>query len=307
MTNEKRQMENGKWFRIMIKSMTGFGQGSAEGDDFRVRVDIRSVNNRALDVHTRLPQELSSLEVTLKKQVQAAVKRGRVDLTVMVEQLRPAIFEINRPLVSGYLSALSELKREFSLEGDPSLELIAKLPGALQVTQDSDSLDERLVTGTVAAVSQALTSLTEMRVVEGQELAAELNSRLENIERQMPTIENEAARLPAVYREKLMRRLQEIAAGAQVDETRVAQEAVMLADRSDISEEIARLKSHIVQLRDLIRSTEEAGKRLDFILQEMNREANTILSKSNDLAISDAAIVIKTEVEKLREQGQNVE
>jgi uncharacterized protein (TIGR00255 family) len=228
-------------------------------------------------------------------------------LTVSVEQLKPATFEINRPLVSGYLSALSELKREFALEGDPSLELIAKLSGALQVSQNSGALDENLVSGTVAAVSQALTSLTEMRVVEGQELAAELNSRLENIERQMPAIENEAARLPTVYREKLMRRLQEIASGAQVDETRIAQEAVMLADRSDISEEIARLKSHITQLRDLIRSTDEAGKRLDFILQEMNREANTILSKSNDLAIADAAIVIKTEVEKLREQGQNVE
>jgi uncharacterized protein (TIGR00255 family) len=163
------------------------------------------------------------------------------------------------------------------------------------------------VSGAVAALSQALTSLTEMRVIEGQELAAELNSRLDNIERQMPTIENEAARLPAVYREKLMKRLREIAAGATVDDARIAQEAVMLADRSDISEEIARLKSHIAQLRDLIRSSEEAGKRLDFILQEMNREANTILSKSNDLAISDAAIIIKTEVEKLREQGQNVE
>jgi uncharacterized protein (TIGR00255 family) len=291
----------------MIKSMTGFGQGSAEGDTFRVRVDIRSVNNRALDVHTRLPQELSSLEVTLKKQVQAAVKRGRVDVTVFVEQLKPATFEINRPLVSGYLTALSELKREFSLDGDPSLELIAKLPGALQVSQDSGSLDEALVAGAVAALSQALTSLTEMRVVEGQGLAAELTSRLDNIERQMPTIENEAARLPTVYREKLMKRLQEVLVGGQVDEARVAQEAVMLADRSDISEEIARLKSHIGQMRDLIRSTDEAGKRLDFILQEMNREANTILSKSNDLAISDAAIVIKTEVEKLREQGQNVE
>lgn len=291
----------------MIKSMTGFGQGSAEGEDFRVRVEIRSVNNRAIDVHTRLPQELLSLEVTLKKQVQAAVKRGRVDVSVSVEQLKPATFEINRPLISGYLSALSELKREFALEGDPSLELIAKLPGALQVSQNTNALDERLVTGTVAALSQALTSLTEMRVVEGQELAAELNSRLANIEKQMPSIENEAARLPAVYREKLMKRLQEVVAGGTVDDARVAQEAVMLADRSDISEEIARLKSHIIQLRDLIRSTEEAGKRLDFILQEMNREANTILSKSNDLAISDAAIVIKTEVEKLREQGQNVE
>ena len=291
----------------MIKSMTGFGQGSAEGDNFRVRVDIRSVNNRALDVHMRLPQELSSLEVNFKKQVQAALKRGRVDLTVSVEQLKPASFEINRPLVSGYLTALSELKREFGLDGDPSLELIAKLPGALQVSQDSGSLDEKLVSGAEAAVCQALVSLAEMRAVEGLGLAAELNSRLDNIERQMPAIENEAARLPAVYREKLMRRLQEVVAGGQVDETRIAQEAVMLADRSDISEEIARLKSHVAQMRDLLGTTDEAGKRLDFILQEMNREANTILSKSNDLAISDAAIVIKTEVEKLREQGQNVE
>ena len=291
----------------MIKSMTGFGQGSAEGDTFRVRVDIRSVNNRALDVHTRLPQELSSLEVTLKKQVQAAVKRGRVDVSVYVEQLRPATFEINRPLISGYITALSDLKREFSLDGDPTLELIAKLPGALQVSLDSGSLDETLVAGAVAALSQALASLTEMRVVEGQGLAAELTARLDNIERQMPTIENEAERLPAIYREKLMKRLQEVLGSGQLDEARVAQEAVMLADRSDISEEIARLKSHIGQMRDLIRSADEAGKRLDFILQEMNREANTILSKSNDLAISDAAIVIKTEVEKLREQGQNVE
>lgn len=291
----------------MIKSMTGFGQGSAEGDDFRVRVDIRSVNNRALDVHTRLPQELAGLEISLKKQVQASVKRGRVDVTVSVEQLKPATFEINRPLISGYLSALSELKREFALEGDPSLELIAKLPGALQVSQDAEALDERLVSGTVAALSQALVSLTEMRVIEGQELAAELNSRLDNIERQLPAIEVEAERLPTVYREKLMKRLQEIAAAGAIDEARVAQEAVMLADRSDISEEIARLKSHLLQMRDLLRSSDEAGKRLDFILQEMNREANTILSKSNDLAISDAAIVIKTEIEKLREQGQNVE
>src|SRR5215471_5060709 len=158
----------------MIKSMTGFGQGSAEGADFRIRVDIRSVNNRALDVHTRIPQELSSLEVTLKKQVQATVKRGRVDVNISVEQLKPATFEINRPLVSGYLSALADLKREFGLEGDPSLELIAKLPGALQVSQDSGSLDEKLVAGVVSAVSRALAALTEMRLVEGQELGIEL-------------------------------------------------------------------------------------------------------------------------------------
>ena len=291
----------------MIKSMTGFGQGSSEGDNFRVRADIRSVNNRFLDLHIRLPQELSSLEMTLKKQIQGAIHRGRVDLTVSVEQTRQAAFEINRPLVEGYLAALAQLKSEFSLEGDPSIELVVKLPGALQISQDSATLDEALVGGTVEAVSRALVTLTEMRLLEGQSLALELNTRLDLIEAQLPAIEKESANLPMIYREKLLRRLQDMITGGQVDETRMAQEAVMLADRSDISEEIARLKSHISQMRDLLKAEEEVGKRMDFILQEMNREANTVLSKSSDLAISDAAIVIKTEVEKLREQAQNVE
>jgi len=287
--------------------MTGFGQGSAEGAAFKVRVDIRTVNNRFLDVHVRLPQEFASLELTIKKQVQAALHRGRVDLTIAIEQTKEATFQINRPLVAGYLAALGDMKSEFGLEGDPSLELIAKLPGALQVSQDSTQLDEALAAGVVAAVSQALVSLSEMRLVEGQELAAELQSRLDMIEKQLPTVETEAARLPGIYRERLQKRLQDLQAGPQVDETRLAQEAIMLADRSDISEEIARLKSHITQMRDLLRADEEVGKRIDFILQEMNREANTILSKASDIAISDAAIIIKTEVEKMREQGQNVE
>jgi len=138
-------------------------------------------------------------------------------------------------------------------------------------------------------------------------LATELRSRLDVIDSQLPTIETEAARLPGIYRERLQKRFQDLQASVQVDETRLAQEAIMLADRSDISEEIARLKSHIGQIREVVLDGDEAGKRLDFLLQEMNREANTILSKSSDLTISDAAIIVKTEVEKLREQAQNVE
>jgi uncharacterized protein (TIGR00255 family) len=291
----------------MIKSMTGFGQGSATGENFKVRVDIRTVNNRFLDIHMRLPQELSSLEINLKKQIQAKLKRGRVEVTTAVEQTKQATFEINRPLVAGYLSALTSMKNDFNLADEPSLELVAKLQGALQVSQDSTGLDEELVVGVSKALDQALGSLSEMRIVEGQELSRELVSRLDRIESQLPTIESEAARLPEIYREKLMKRLQDVIKVAQIDETRLAQEVVLMADRSDISEEIARLKSHVTQMRETLNTEEEAGKRLDFILQEMNREANTILSKSNDLAISDAAIVIKTEVEKLREQAQNVE
>jgi uncharacterized protein (TIGR00255 family) len=291
----------------MIKSMTGFGQGSASGADFKVRVDVRSVNNRFLDIHTKLPQELASIELMLKKQIQGALRRGRIDVTVSVESLKLASFEINRPLVAGFLSALAELKNQFNLEGEPSLELVAKLPGALQPSQDYNQLDEALVAGIVSATSQALASLTQMREIEGQELAAELLARLDAIEQQLPVIEEEAKRLPVIYREKLMKRIQDVIESGYIDEARLAQEAVMLADRSDISEEIARLKSHVNQAREIIRSDEEAGKKLDFILQEMNREASTILSKSGELAISDAAIVIKTEVEKLREQVQNVE
>jgi len=291
----------------MIKSMTGFGHGSAEGEGLKVRVDIRTVNNRFLDVHTRMPQELASLEISLKKQVQAALKRGRADVTISIEQVREAKFEINKPLVSGYLKALGELKADFGLEGSPTLELLAKLPGAMQVSQDQEQLDKALVSTVAAAVSEALISLGTMRAAEGQELADDLGARLEAIEKALPIVEEHASELPSVYREKLLKKLQDIVPAASIDESRLAQEAVMLADRCDISEEIARLKSHIVQMRDLLRTDDEAGKRLDFILQEMNREANTILSKSNDLAITDAAIVIKTEVEKLREQAQNVE
>jgi len=291
----------------MIKSMTGFGHGNADGEGFKVRVDIRTVNNRFLDVHTRMPQELASLEITLKKQIQAALKRGRADVTISMEQVREARFEINRPLVAGYLKALTELKNDFGLEGSPSLDLLAKLPGALQVSQDQSQLDETLISSVVAAVSQALISLTEMRIAEGQELAIELSSRLDAIDKALPTVEEHASELPSVYRDKLLKKIQDLLPAADIDQTRLAQEAVMLADRSDISEEIARLKSHILQMRDLLRLDDEVGKRLDFILQEMNREANTILSKSSDLAIGDAAIVIKTEVEKLREQAQNVE
>jgi uncharacterized protein (TIGR00255 family) len=291
----------------MIKSMTGFGHGSVSGDQLKVHVDLRTVNNRFLDIHARLPQELASHEVPLKKQIQGSLKRGRVDVTLSIEQMTPVQFEINRPLVSGYLQALAELKNEFGLEGSPSLELVAKLPGALQASQDPSQRNEALAATVAAAVSIALASVIEMRIAEGQRLAAELKMRLDVIENQLPAIESEAGRLPAIYRDKLLKRLQELSPAGQLDEGRLAQEAVLLADRSDITEEIARLRSHITQMREVLKAEDEVGKRLDFILQEMNREANTVLSKSGDLAICDAAIVIKTEVEKLREQAQNVE
>jgi uncharacterized protein (TIGR00255 family) len=292
----------------MIKSMTGFGQGSFEGADFKVSLDVRTVNNRYLDTHLRLPQEFSNLENRLKKQVQETLKRGRVDITVSITQTRPISMELNRPLIRGYLESINLVREEFGLSGDLDINGLIRLPGVFQNQGGSTPTDDTVPSGVQAALSQALTALQQMRAVEGKELGTELASRLGIIEAQIPTIESNASQLPTIYRERLEKRIKDLMSErGTVDETRLAQEVAYLAERSDITEELARLRSHVSQFGELISKGGEVGKKLDFILQEMNREANTILSKSNNISIGDAAIIIKTEVEKLREQVQNVE
>ncbi len=291
----------------MLKSMTGYGQGSASGENFSVTVDIRSVNNRNLDIHWRAPQDLASLEIALKKQVQAAISRGRVDVTIGFSQTTDASYELNRPLIRGYLQALKTMRDEFGLAGDADLATIARLPNVLLSQATGNTLSDAVVQGVEAALTQALTALVAMRAVEGHELQRELLARVDRIEKFVTVIETGADGLVDAYREKVRKRITELLEKATIDETRLAQEVAYLAERSDITEEITRLKSHLVQLRELIGGDGEIGKKLDFLLQETNREANTILSKSSELSICDSAIEIKTEVEKLREQAQNVE
>jgi len=291
----------------MLKSMTGYGQGTASGETFAVTVDLRSVNNRNLDIHWRAPQDLASLEIPLKKQIQAALSRGRVDVTIIFAQTADSAYEINRPLIRGYMEALRVMREEFGLAGDADLATISRLPNVLLPQTAGNTLSDAVVQGVEAALMQALAALVAMRAVEGHELQKELLARVERIETQLVTIESNADGLADAYREKLRKRVAELLEKTMIDETRLAQEVAYLAERSDIAEEIARLKSHIVQLRELLSSDGEIGKKLDFLLQETNREANTILSKSAELSICDAAIEIKTEVEKLREQVQNVE
>lgn len=291
----------------MLKSMTGYGKGAAAGDTFKVTVDVRSVNNRNLDIHWRAPQELAALEILLKKQVQAAVTRGRVDVAISFAQTADTVYEINRPLVRGYLEALKTMREEFGLAGDVTLDSIARLPNALQTSSTNNQLSDEAVQGVEAALTQALTAMVAMRAVEGHELQKELLSRVAKIEKSLVMIEEHSAGVVDAYREKLSKRVAELLDGVKLDETRLAQEVAYLAERGDITEEIARLKSHLAQLNGLLTSGGEIGKKLDFLLQETNREANTILSKSSELSVCDAAIEIKTEVEKLREQAQNVE
>lgn len=292
----------------MIKSMTGFGRGSADGDHVKATVEIRTVNNRHLDVHVRLPQEFASMEIAIKKQVAAALKRGRVDLTVGIERGSASSYSLNREAVREYLSAVRTLKDEFDLTGDVPVESVLRLPGVLQAGVETASTEADVAQVITEALTAALAELVAMRAVEGAELAAEMSSRLDRIDALVPAIEARAVDLPSQYRDRLDKRLSELVRGKPLDETRLAQEVAYLAERTDIAEELARLKSHLVQFRQAMKGESgETGKRLDFLLQEMNREANTTLSKSGDVEISESAITIKTEVEKLREQVQNVE
>jgi uncharacterized protein (TIGR00255 family) len=289
--------------------MTGFGRGAAVGEDFNVSVDLKTVNNRFLDIHLRTGYELSSHEGAIKRRISSRLSRGRVDVTVTFERTGEVAYELNKPLISGFVNAMKLMQREFALEGNPDINVIARLPGAMQPMKDS--LTPEMIAGVDAAIDGALTELEQMRSREGESLRIEMLSRVDNIEQRVPVIENAAEGLTDAYRLRLQKRVSELIGrdgqDFQLDASRLAQEVAYLADRSDISEEIVRLRSHLEQFRETVNSDGETGKRLDFLLQELNREANTVLSKSTDLTIKDAGLAIKGEVEKLREQVQNVE
>ncbi len=289
--------------------MTGYGRGSVVGDDFFVSVDLKTVNNRFLDIHLRLNTELLSLEPAIKRRIGSRLSRGRVDLTISFERTSQVAYELNRPLIAGYLSALREMQQEFDIAGELDLNVLARLPGALQPARES--LDEKMIAGIEKAVEEALDELERMREKEGEALCTEMRERLERIEALVPTIEKAAAGLVDLYRLRLQKRIGELLNRdgqlLELDPARLAQEVAYLSDRSDVSEEMLRLRSHLAQFREALDSTSETGKMLDFLLQELNREANTTLSKSADLSIKEAALAIKAEIEKIREQVQNVE
>ena len=291
-----------------MKSMTGFGSAKCELQDFTVNVDVRTVNSRFLDVVMRLPVEFSGQDNRVKKQVQSVLRRGRVEVSVSVQPNREVSYDVNLPLVRGYVSALRRAQEATGVDGMLDLSLIARLPGAIQSAALGPDLVEQLATGLTTALGQALENLEQMRLAEGTELAAELTLRLEHIARRVTEVEAMVPQVVEAYQQKLERRIAELLRDkGEVDPVRLAQEAAFLADRSDVTEEIARLKSHLTQFNQLVGTQGELGKQMDFLTQEMNREANTILSKSGDVPITQAALAIKMEVEKIKEQVQNVE
>lgn len=292
-----------------MKSMTGFGRGMVAGNDFSVTVELKTVNNRFLDIALRLSSELSPLESILKRQITNRLSRGRVDVFLNYERNVDVNYELNNPLISGYLSALKQLQEDYGLSGEPDLNVVARLPNVL--LPKKDDLSEEFTVGVETALAQALNDLEKMRENEGLILKDELNFRLSEIENRLPNIEAQAETVAEEYRQKLTKRISELLAKSdsqiEIDQARMAQEVAFLADRCDISEEIQRLRSHLEQFRQILGEEKEVGKRLDFLTQEFNREANTIASKTNNLIIKENALAIKSEIEKIREQVQNVE
>ena len=290
--------------------MTGFGRGNATGEAFNASVEIKTVNNRFLDIHLRLSQELAPLEMNIRKLISTRLSRGRVDISLNLERTGESTYEINRNLIAGYIKALRDIQSEFNLAGDVDINTLTRLPGALG--QARGGIDEVTTHAIMRAIKDALEDLEKMRAIEGAALAEEMRRHLSKIAAELPVIEDGAAQILDTYRQRVQKRITELLARGdnqlvELDAGRLAQEVAYLADRSDITEELARLRSHLEQFRVTIEGGGEVGKRLDFLLQELNREANTVLSKSTEVTIKDAGLVMKAEIEKLREQVQNVE
>jgi len=289
--------------------MTGFGRGAVAGESFSVTVELKTVNNRFLDINLRLGNEVSALESDIKRWIGQRVTRGRVEVNLQYDRSKEVSYDLNRNIVGGYLSAMKVLKDEFGLAGEPDLNVVARLPNIFSTRKEEPSAD--FMPAIEKAFTLALDELESMRDKEGELLAVELDSRLAEIETHLGPIEAESATIADEHRERLNKKVAEILerAGmiAEIDQGRLAQEVTYLADRSDISEEIARLKAHTEHFRQIMREDRDVGKRLDFLTQELNREANTITSKTGSIAVKENALAIKSEIEKIREQVQNVE
>lgn len=297
---------------MALHSMTGFAQSRAEQNGRVLRINLRSVNHRFLDVHLRLPDGFEPFEIRIRQVLRDRLKRGHVDVTLYYEAAGPAAVSINREVAAAYLQAAQELRKQFSLNADPDLGAILRLPGVIASAAPGEAEQEHLAAVLLACLNQAITRLNEMRASEGRALAQEMGGRLQHIAQNCAKIEALAVAVRPAYAQRIEARLRELLVDTAADPQRILQEAAIVAERGDITEEGARLRSHVTQFELLLASGGEAGKKLDFLLQEMQREANTMLSKTpgvaaEGLAITNLALEVKSEIEKLREQAQNIE
>ena len=294
----------------MIKSMTGFGRSEYSDGKRNIICEIRSVNHRYSDITVKMPRRYSFAEDKIKQTVKEKLVRGKVDVSINVENLteNDVVIKLNQLAAGQYYENLKELKEQFGLSGEIDLSLMAGMPDVLKAVPDVEDEDE-LTKAILVPVAEASANLEKMRAIEGARLADDLIKKGENIKVILDQIEERSPLVVKDYMEKLRARIAELLDGAaEIPEDRILTEAAIFADKCAIDEEITRLNSHLLQLKSILTGSESTvGKKLDFLVQEMNREANTIGSKANDITITNHMLNIKSEIEKIREQVQNIE
>jgi uncharacterized protein (TIGR00255 family) len=288
--------------------MTGYGRGEAATQSGSFVIEVRSVNNRYLDCNIKLPRSYAFAEDALKSRVQKATTRGKVDVFVTMDRAADngLVVRVNQPLAESYVKALSDLGEEFSLKNDITVSLVARFPDVLQVEKAPEDT-EQLTADLCAVMDQALADYNAMRQREGKKLEEDVLQRLVTMEGYVARVEERSPQTLAEYRARLEKKMAEVLESTQIDQARILTEAAIFADKIAVDEETVRLRSHIAQFRGMLQAGGPVGRKLDFLVQEMNRETNTIGSKCNDLEISNVVVDMKAEIEKIREQIQNME
>ena len=292
----------------MIKSMTGYGSAKGTVEGLEITVELKSVNNRYLDTSVRLPRSFLFAEEAIKAAVQAHISRGKVDVFVTVDtsDAGDMTVKVNEPLLRGYIEAIRHISCEYSLDNDMTAMSVSRFPDVLTV--EKKDLDAEAISAGISAIAdEALRDFDAMRLREGAKLRDDVLSRLDTIDRLVTTVENEAPKTVAEYRKRLEQKMQEVLGSTGIDENRILAEAAIFADHIAVEEETVRLRSHMSQLSDMINGSSPTGRKIDFLIQEFNREANTIGSKCQNSEIAHVVVDLKSEIEKIREQIQNIE
>lgn len=292
----------------MIKSMTGFGRCEIQQDSKKFTVELKSVNHRYLDVNIRMPKKLNFFETSIRTLLKSYANRGKVDIFITYEDLSQAQSSVKyNPLIAAeYMKYFKQMEEEFGLENDINVSALARFPEVLTMEEQVED-EEELWNGLKKALEGAFAQFVETRITEGENLKKDILAKLTFLEQEVSAVEERSPQIVAEYRQKLEEKVAELLADTQMEENRLAAEVILYADKICTDEEVVRLKSHIQHMRATLEEKEGIGRKLDFIAQEMNREANTILSKANDIEVSNHAISLKTEIEKIREQIQNIE
>ncbi len=292
----------------MIKSMTGYGRAKELFDAREITVEVRSVNNKFLDVAVKMPRSYIFAEDALKGCVQKSTTRGKVDVFVTVKdgEKHNVVIDVNRPVLEGYLAAFKVMYDQYGVSDNIAATSLAKLPDVITVTEEEEDL-EQLQKQLCAVSEKALEEHSAMRSREGEKLFEDIAGRLDTVEKLVSRVEERSPQTVEEYRNKLLARMLEVLGSTGIEESRILTEAAIFADKVAVAEETVRQRSHISQMRQMAESEEPVGRKMDFLIQEMNREANTIGSKGSDIEIARIVVELKSEIEKMREQVQNVE